>query len=197
MKKRLKELYDMEEDRTELDLDLFRDVPAAYAVFQVIPDEEGSGAMDARYVYVNQLYCTIAGCTPEDLLGHRFYEVYPQGNPLWMECCHRAVTEQKEIHGSLYEGAVSHWLDFSMKFLEDHPGWVAFVFMIADREREERCHAPRDDDRRCDPPDLADPQRGGRVPGLHGPYSGSPGRRDPPGPAVYTGNRRENCLQHL
>lgn len=138
MKKRLKELYDMEEDRTELELDLFRDVPAAYAVFQVIPDEDGSGAMDARYVYVNQLYCTIAGCTPEDLLGHRFYEVYPQGNPLWMECCHRAVTEQKEIHGSLYEGAVSHWLDFSVKFLEDHPGWVAFVFMIADREREER-----------------------------------------------------------
>ena len=128
----------MEEDRTELDLDLFRDVPAAYAVFQVIPDEEGSGAMDDRYVYVNQLYCTIAGCTPEDLLGHRFYEVYPQGNPLWMECCHRAVTEQKEIHGSLYEGAVSHWLDFSVKFLEDHPGWVAFVFMVADRERAEK-----------------------------------------------------------
>lgn len=52
----------MDEDR--MGLDLFRDVPAAYAVFQVIPNEGGSGAMDARYVYVNQLYCTIAGRAP-------------------------------------------------------------------------------------------------------------------------------------
>ena len=73
----------MDEDR--MGLDLFRDVPAAYAVFQVIPNEGGSGAMDARYVYVNQLYCTIAGRAPKDLLGHRFFEVYPQGNPLWMD----------------------------------------------------------------------------------------------------------------
>lgn len=129
----------MDEDR--MGLDLFRDVPAAYAVFQVIPNEGGSGAMDARYVYVNQRYCTIAGRASKDLLGHRFYEVYPQGNPLWMDCCHRAVMEQTEIRSRMYEEGISHWLDFVVKPLE-HPGWVAFVFIIADREREES-HAMR------------------------------------------------------
>lgn len=130
----------MDEDR--MGLDLFRDVPVAYAVFQVIPNEGGSGAMDARYVYVNQLYCTIAGRAPKDLLGHRFFEVYPQGNPLWMECCYKAVSERVEIHSSLYEEAIGHWLDFAVKPLENHPGWVAFVFMVADRKREEG-HAMR------------------------------------------------------
>lgn len=129
----------MDEDR--MGLDLFRDVPAAYAVFQVIPNEGGSGAMDARYVYVNQRYCTIAGRASKDLLGHRFYAVYPQGNPLWMDCCHRAVMEQTEIRSRMYEEGISHWLDFVVKPLE-YPGWVAFVFIIADREREES-HAMR------------------------------------------------------
>ena len=125
----------MDEDR--MGLDLFRDVPAAYAVFQVIPNEGGSGAMDARYVYVNQRYCTIAGRAPKDLLGHLFYEVYPKGNPLWMDCCHRAVMEQKEIRSRMYEEGISHWLDFVVKPLE-HPGWVAFAFMVADRSWAER-----------------------------------------------------------
>ena len=134
----------MDEDR--MGLDLFRDVPAAYAVFQVIPNEGGSGAMDARYVYVNQRYCTIAGRAPKDLLGHLFYEVYPQGNPLWMDCCHRAVMEQKEIRSRMYEEGISHWLDFVVKPLE-HPGCGLCVHHRGPGTGREPCHAPGDDDR--------------------------------------------------
>lgn len=77
-------------------LDFYRDIPAAYAVFQVIPGESGDSAQNARYVFVNQRYCQVAGKEPEELLGRLFYEVYPQGNALWMDCCHKAVTKRVE-----------------------------------------------------------------------------------------------------
>lgn len=60
-------------------LDFYRDIPAAYAVFQVIPGESGDSAQNARYVFVNQRYCQVAGKEPEELLGRLFYEVYPPG----------------------------------------------------------------------------------------------------------------------
>lgn len=118
-------------------LDFYRDIPAAYAVFQVIPGESGDSAQDARYVFVNRRYCQVAEMEPEDLVGRRFYEVYPQGNALWMDCCHKAVTERVEIRNRYFEEAIGHWLDFAVQPL-DHPGQVAFVFMIADRDRAEK-----------------------------------------------------------
>ena len=118
-------------------LDFYRDIPAAYAVFQVIPGESWESAQNARYVFVNQRYCQVSGKEPEELLGRLFYEVYPQGNALWMDCCHKAVTERGEIRNRYFEEAIGHWLDFAVQPL-DHPGQVAFVFMVADRDRAEK-----------------------------------------------------------
>lgn len=118
-------------------LDFYRDIPAAYAVFQVIPGESGDSAQNARYVFVNQRYSQVAGKEPEELLGRLFYEVYPQGNALWMDSCHKAVTERVEVRDRYFEEAVGHWLDFAVKPLA-HPDWVAFVFMVADRDRAEK-----------------------------------------------------------
>lgn len=130
----------MDEDR--MGLDLFRDIPAAYAVFQVIMDQEGRYAQDTRYVYVNQRYCEVCCKKPEEMLGHRFFEVFPQGNPVWMEYCRQALVDQVELRNSLYEKAVGHWLDFAVKPL-GRDNLVAFIFIIADRSWEERAAMSR------------------------------------------------------
>ena len=73
--------------------DIYSDVPVAYAVYKLIFAEDGRTAKDAQYVYVNQIYCEMAGVEKEELLGKRFLSSYENADPVWMTYCTKAHQE--------------------------------------------------------------------------------------------------------
>lgn len=41
--------------------DIYSDVPVAYVVYKLIFAEDGKTVQDAQYVFVNKIYCEMAG----------------------------------------------------------------------------------------------------------------------------------------
>ena len=69
--------------------DIYGDVPVAYAVYKLLFAKDGRTVRDTEYVFVNEIYCEMAGVKKEDLLGKSFLSVYANGDPIWMAYCIR------------------------------------------------------------------------------------------------------------
>ena len=75
--------------------DIYGDVPVAYAVYRLLFAKDGRTVRDTEYVFVNEIYCEMAGVKKEDLLGKSFFSVYANGDPIWMTYCTKAYQEGK------------------------------------------------------------------------------------------------------
>lgn len=122
--------------------DIYSDVPVAYAVYKLIFAEDGRTAKDAQYVYVNQIYCEMAGVEKEELLGKRFLSSYENADPVWMTYCTKAHQEGRVIHDCIYAPEIGHWLDFTIMPLAK-PGYVAYTFMNVDLDRAQQMKMKR------------------------------------------------------
>lgn len=123
--------------------DIYRDVPVAYVVYKLIFAEDGKTVQDAQYVFVNKIYCEMAGLTKEELLGKRFLEAYENADLVWMTYCTRAYQAGRAIRDCIYAPEIDHWLDFTIMPLEQ-PGYVAYTFMNVDLDRARQLQMKRE-----------------------------------------------------
>ena len=130
----------MEKDWTP---DIYSDVPVAYAVYKLLFAKDGRTVRDTEYVFVNEIYCEMAGVKKEDLLGKSFLSVYANGDPIWMAYCTKAYQEGRAFHDCIYAPEIGHWLDFTIMPLKI-PGYVAYTFTNVDLDRAERLKMKRE-----------------------------------------------------
>lgn len=123
--------------------DVYRDVPVAYAVFKLFFAEDGRTVRDTQYVFVNQIYCKMAGKEKEELLGKAFLSSYEKAEPIWMTYCTQVAESGKSIHDCIYSPEVDHWLDFTIMPLE-RPGYVAYTFLNVDMDRAKQVRMKRE-----------------------------------------------------
>lgn len=112
------------------------DVPVAFAVFKPQLNGAGDGIESAEFVYVNDLYCKGLGFTPEQLVGRKFADVFPDETPEWSDVLFEAVTTGRRVQGSIYAKWSGHWLRF-FAAPDAASGCVSFALSIVDHEMEE------------------------------------------------------------
>lgn len=123
--------------------DIYGDVPVAYAVYKLLFAKDGRTVRDTEYVFVNEIYCEMAGIKKEELLGKSFFSVYANGDPIWMTYCTKAYQEGKAFHDCIYAPEIGHWLDFTIMPLKQ-PGYVAYTFINVDLDRERQMEMKRE-----------------------------------------------------
>lgn len=123
--------------------DIYGDVPVAYAVYKLLFAKDGRTVRDTEYVFVNEVYCEMAGLKKEDLLGKSFFSVYANGDPIWMTYCTKAYQEGKAFHDCIYAPEIGHWLDFTIMPLKI-PGYVAYTFTNVDLDRAQQLKMKRE-----------------------------------------------------
>lgn len=123
--------------------DIYGDVPVAYAVYKLLFAKDGRTVRDTEYVFVNEIYCEMAGVKKEDLLGKSFFSVYANGDPIWMTYCTKAYQEGKAFHDCIYAPEIGHWLDFTIMPLKI-PGYVAYTFTNVDLDRAQQLKMKRE-----------------------------------------------------
>lgn len=120
-------------------IDFYYDIPAPFAVFRVILNEDGTRVVDTEYVYVNDAYCSLSHCDRESLIGKSFLSVYDQsGTDSWFAYCYQAAVEKQIAKGFLFSPEIRHWLKFNAAPVKSMPGCCAFIFMNVDSFRNER-----------------------------------------------------------
>ena len=130
----------MEKDWTP---DIYSDVPVAYAVYKLLFAKDSRTVRDTEYVFVNEVYCEMAGLKKEELLGKSFFSVYENGDPIWMTYCTKAYQEGKAFHDCIYAPEIGHWLDFTIMPLKI-PGYVAYTFTNVDLDRAQQLKMKRE-----------------------------------------------------
>ena len=123
--------------------DIYGDVPVAYAVYKLLFAKDGRTVRDTEYVFVNEIYCEMAGIKKEELLGKSFFSVYANGDPIWMTYCTKAYQEGKAFHDCIYAPEIGHWLDFTIMPLKI-PGYVAYTFTNVDLDRAQQLKMKRE-----------------------------------------------------
>lgn len=123
----------MKEDKFIPDLDM--NVPVAYAVFEVVMDEDNQKAVDTIYVYVNKAYCEMVGRRKEELIGRSFRSVYDNADERWFDYCYEAA-KGRQVRSRMYSREVGHWLEFEMEPAGE--GRAAFIFMNVDMDHVEK-----------------------------------------------------------
>lgn len=104
-------------------------IPVPYAVFRLLYNTDHSQVVNTQYVYVNQAYCQMAGYDKEDLIGHCFLELYPEGND-WLSYCQEVLEFHKPVHACSFSEETKHWLDFTVGPAGED--LVSFVFTNVD-----------------------------------------------------------------
>ena len=71
--------------------------PIAFAVARVYLDEEGTGAADIGYVYLNAAMADLTSQCPDDLVGKTVYGLWPDGDRTWLPRFYRAAYEGQPL----------------------------------------------------------------------------------------------------
>ena len=111
---RLAELPPYALDIPESSLGELGDVPAAYAVFQVEVDEGAERAKTTYYLYANDEYCRLTGCTLEEIRGVSHLEVSKSEESRWPVHCYQAAYCGKNVNGIAYSPLVQSWVCFNI-----------------------------------------------------------------------------------
>ena len=102
----------------------FYDIPVPYAVFQLIFDPTHKKVVNTVYLFVNDEYCRLAGCEKEDLLNHRFLDVYPEGDR-WMRYCQWAFERKEAVRKAdrhMYQDKKAYYLRTGIERRKLHEG---------------------------------------------------------------------------
>ncbi len=71
--------------------------PIAFAVARVYLDEEGTGAADIGYVYLNAAMADLTSQRPDDLTGQTIYGLWPDGDRTWLPRFYRTAYEGQPL----------------------------------------------------------------------------------------------------
>ena len=118
-------------------LGTYGDVPVAYAVLRVKPDESGDSILDAEYVYANFMYCDLCGYSEAELPGSSFIELAGDAGKEWLTFFYHAAILREDVHDVKQSVRIGHWLSFNVS-PSPVEGCCVFAFTVADAERRER-----------------------------------------------------------
>ena len=112
---------------------LFKEMPDAYALHEIICDDQGQ-PIDYRYIEINPAFEQMTGLRADDLIGRRVLEVLPNTEDHWIETFGRVALSGEPMRIENY----SQELD---KFFEVHayrPAPGKFVVVFADTTQRKR-----------------------------------------------------------
>ena len=112
-------------------LGVYGDIPVAYAVFRVIPDETDPARSDMEFVYANDEYCEYAGVEQSILPGSNYREVMKGEQDAWVLRCYRAAILKEKVHDVVYHPETGHRISFNAA-PASVDGCCSFVFTVAD-----------------------------------------------------------------
>ena len=115
----------------------YGDVPVAYAVFRVRLDNEGTGLVDAEYVYANSVYYELGGHEEDSLSGAMLTQKVGDESSVWLPYLYRAAVLGEYVHDIVYTHELNHWLSFNVAPSPIEHCYI-FAFTIADAEQHER-----------------------------------------------------------
>ena len=79
---------------TDFSVHMFDNSPIAFCIIRVELDEQGR-ANDWTFAYCNDALARLEGVPKEQLLGHRFFEIFPSGERKWLQAYYEAAYEGK------------------------------------------------------------------------------------------------------
>ncbi|WP_175494389.1 sensor domain-containing diguanylate cyclase [Oribacterium sp. WCC10] len=91
-----------------------KNLPVAYAVFRVIMNPEGDGAVDAKYLYANDRYCQGVGYEKDKLLNQHLTDTYSDNCEELLYFTYRAAYFGEEKHHTIYSYSLGHWVEFTI-----------------------------------------------------------------------------------
>ena len=115
----------------------YGDVPVAYAVFRVRPNEGGDGLVDAEYLFANSVYYELGGHEAETLSGAMLTQKVGEESRIWLPFLYRAAVLGETVHDVVYTHELNHWLSFNVAPSPIERCCI-FAFTIADAEQNER-----------------------------------------------------------
>jgi len=113
-------------------LGVYGDIPVAYAVFRVLPNEGDPARSDMEYVYANDEYCDYVGVEQSGLPGNRFRTVENDDSDFWIRACYRAAILKEKVHDVIVDSKTGHRICFNVA-PASVDGCCALVFSIADK----------------------------------------------------------------
>ena len=107
---------------------LLKNMPDAFAYYQVLTDSRGNAA-DYVFLDVNPAFETMTGLFKEQILGKRITEVYPEVSDLpfdWSKVYGRTAAEKEAIRLRHYSERGENWYEITA--YSDAPGFLAVIF---------------------------------------------------------------------
>lgn len=94
--------------------ELHKNLPVAYAVFQVQKNSAGNGASDAKFLYANERFCSGLEASKDQIVGRMLTEVYSENCQELLGYGYDAAFLEKETHYTTYSKTLGHWMDFTI-----------------------------------------------------------------------------------
>ncbi|SFA89146.1 diguanylate cyclase (GGDEF) domain-containing protein [Acetitomaculum ruminis DSM 5522] len=114
-------------------MDLYKDIPIAYAIYKPLYDEEKDIITDVKFIFVNEWFCKLCEKSSKDFIGHTYLEVFKGGDVSWFKIVYdTAIRGKKKYYIHIYSKEINHWLEMSAEPLSIK-GYVAMTFAKVDR----------------------------------------------------------------
>jgi PAS domain S-box-containing protein len=121
----------------ELYRTLFRNMTEAFALNEIILDEEGK-PKDYRFIEVNQAFGKLTGLSPEDVRGHTIREARPAVKQHWIDVYGKVALTGEPVYFENYSPTVRRW--YQVYAYCPHQGQFVTLFqdITARKQAEER-----------------------------------------------------------
>ncbi len=116
--------------------ELHKNLPVAYAVFQVLKNSAGDGAVDAKYLYANERFCVGLGRSKDELVGKLVTETFDEDIEELMGYGYRAAYFSEETHYTTYSKVLGHWMEFTIAATNIEGCCIAVCTFIDDSHLE-------------------------------------------------------------
>ncbi len=119
-------------DRNHFSIDVNRYNPNGFCLIHVDLDDGGK-PVDWTFIYVNEALCRMEGKTEEELTGHRFYEIFPDGSRKWLQHYYEAAYLHKGVSFDELSEEIDCYLHIEA-YPTDKPGYcICMLYNIKDR----------------------------------------------------------------
>ncbi len=118
-------------DRNHFQIDINRYNPNAFCLIHVELDEKGA-PVDWTFVYVNEALAKLEGKTEEELLGHRFFDIFPDGSRKWLKPYYEAAYFGKSASIDEMSDEIGQYLHIEVYPTDDRGYCVCMMHDIRD-----------------------------------------------------------------
>ncbi len=96
-------------DKYTFEIDINRYNPNGFCLIHVDLDEKEE-PVDWTFIYANEALAELEGTTIEELTGHRFFDIFPDGDRKWLKPYYAAAYENKIIRVDDISKEIGHYL---------------------------------------------------------------------------------------